>query len=76
MSVDSRLLINVATVFIRLFNTSKTFLIPTCLNINLELLTIGCNQARYVSRGTCLECLPPLGKSPASLGKGWVRSAR
>ena len=36
------------------------------------LLIIGYNQARYVSRGTCSECLPPLGKSSASLGKGWV----
>ena len=39
-----------------------------------ELLIIGCNQARYVSRDTCLECLPPLGNSSASLGKGWVES--
>ena len=29
---------------------------------------IGCNQARYVSRGTCLEWLPPPDKSSASLG--------
>ena len=38
-------------------------------NINFELLIIGCNQARYERRGTCLECLPPLVKSFATLGK-------
>ena len=38
------------------------------LNINLKLLKIGCNQTRYVSRGTCLERLPPPEKSSASLG--------
>ena len=61
-------------LFIELFTTSKTFLIFTWLNINLESLIIGCNQARYVSRGTCLECLPPLGKSSAPLGECWVGS--
>ena len=33
----------------------QMFLILTWLNINLKLLKIGCNQTRYVSRGTCLE---------------------
>ena len=47
--------------FIKLFTTSKIFLILTWLNINFELLKIGCNQTRYVSRGTCLEWLPPQG---------------
>ena len=61
-------------LFIKLFTTSKTFLILTCLNINLESLIIGCNQGRYVSRDTCSESLPPLGKSSASLGKGWMES--
>ena len=61
-------------LFIKHFTTSKTFLILAWLNINLESLIIGCNQDRYVSRGTCLELLPPLGKSSASLGKGWVES--
>ena len=28
----------------------------------------GCNQATYVSGDICLEWLPPLGKSSASLG--------
>ena len=42
-------------LFIKLFTTSKIFLILTWLNINLKLLRIGCNQASYVSRGTCLE---------------------
>ena len=69
MTADSRLLINVATVFfIKLFTTNKGSLVLTWLNINFKLLIIGCSQARCVSRGTCLECLPPLGKSSASLG--------
>ena len=55
MTVDSRLLTDVATVFYQTFHTSKTFLTLTCLNINPESLRIGCNQARYVSRGTCSE---------------------
>ena len=42
-------------LFIKIFTTSKTFLILAWLNINLESLIIGCNQARYVKRGTCLE---------------------
>ena len=41
--------------FVKLFTTSKTFLILTWLNINLESLIIGCNKVRYVSRGTSLE---------------------
>ena len=61
-------------LFIKLFTTSKTFFIMAWLNINLELLIIGSNQARYVSRGTCLECLRRLGKSSASLGEDWVGS--
>ena len=60
--------------FIKLFTTSILFLILTCLNINLKLLITGSNQSRYVSRGTCLECLLPLGKSSASWGKDWVES--
>ena len=58
--------------FIKLFDTSKTFLI--CLNITLELLITGCNQARCVSRDTSLECMLPLEKSSVSLGKGWMGS--
>ena len=57
---------------IKLLTTSKMFL--TWLNINLELLKIVCNQTRYVSRGTCLEWLPPPKKSSASMGNnkdGW-----
>ena len=50
ISISSKLL------FIKLFTTSKVFLILTNkLNINFELLRISCNQTRYVSRGTCLE---------------------
>ena len=52
--------------FIKLLATSKTFLILAWLNINFELLKIGCNQARYVGRGICLGWPP--GKSCASLG--------
>ena len=33
----------------------KAFAVLMCINTNLELLQIGCNQARYVSGGTCLE---------------------
>ena len=40
---------------IKHFTTSKISSILTWLNINLELLKIGCNQTRYVSRGTCIE---------------------
>ena len=42
------------SLFIKLLTTSKIFLIFAWLNINFELLKIGCDQARYVSRGTCL----------------------
>ena len=45
------------SVLIKLLTTSKMFL--TWLNISLKLLKIGCNQTRYVGRGTCLEWLPP-----------------
>ena len=48
-------------LFIKLFPTSKMFLILAWLNINLKLLKIGCNQTRYVSRGTCLQWLQPQG---------------
>ena len=46
----------------------KAFPILTCIYTNLELQLIGCNQAKYVGRGTCLEWLSSLGKSSASLG--------
>ena len=64
----------VATFFIKFFTTSKASLVLACLNINLELLIIGCNQARYVSRRIYLEYLSPLGKSSGSLDKGWLGS--
>ena len=51
--------ISTELLFIKLFTTSKLFLILTWLNINLKLLKIGCSQTRYVSRGTCLEWLLP-----------------
>ena len=54
-------------LFIKLFTTIKIFSILRWLNINLKLLKIGCNQTRYVSRGTCLEWLPPPEKSYVSL---------
>ena len=44
------------SLFIRLLTTSKMFLAWS--NINLKLLKIGCNQTKYVGRGTCLEWLP------------------
>ena len=47
------------SLFIKLLTTSKMIL--AWLNINLELLKIGCNQTKSVSRGTCLEWLPPQG---------------
>ena len=56
------------SLFIKLFTTSKIFSILTWLNINFELLKIGCNQTWYVSRGTCLEWLPPPEKFSAPLG--------
>ena len=74
MTADSQLLIKMVIFFIKLFTTSKTSLVLTCLNINLELLIIDCNQGRYASRDTCVESLQPLDKSSASLGKGWVGS--
>ena len=55
-------------LFIKLITTSKIFLILAWSNINFELLKIGCNQARYVSRGTCLGWLPLPEKFSASLG--------
>ena len=57
--------------FIKPLSTSKIFLILTWLNINFELLKIGCNQARYVGKGTCLEWLPPREKSSATLVTKW-----
>ena len=54
-------------LFIKLLTTSKIFLILAWLNLNFKLLKIGCNQTRYVRRGTCLEWLPPPEKSSASL---------
>ena len=54
-------------LFIKLLTTSKLFLIVAWLNINFELLKIGCNQTRHVGRGTCLEWLPPPEKLSASL---------
>ena len=53
--------ISIELPFIIVLTISKIFLILTWLNINFELLKIGCNQTRYVSRGTCLEWLPPQG---------------
>ena len=40
------------SLFIKLLTTSKIFLILAWLNINFELLRIGCNQTSYVGRGT------------------------
>ena len=54
------------SLFVKLLTTSKMFL--ALLNINPELLKIGCNQTKYVDRGSCLEWLPPPEKSSASLG--------
>ena len=54
-------------LFIKLLTTSKIFSILTWLNINFELLKIGCKQARYVGRGTCLGGLSSPEKSSASL---------
>ena len=54
--------------FIKILFTIKSFPILTCIYTNLKLQLIGCNQAKYVGRGTCLEWLSPLGKSSASLG--------
>ena len=60
------------SLFIKLLTTSKMFLV--WLNINFELLKIACNQTGYVSRGTCVEWLPPPEKSSIPLGNstgGW-----
>ena len=46
----------------------KAFPILTCIYTNLKLQLIGCNQGKYVVRGTCPEWLSPLGKSSAFLG--------
>ena len=46
--------------FTKFFTTSKTPLVWTCLNTNPDLLITGCNQARYMSKGTSLGCLSPL----------------
>ena len=54
------------SLFIKLLTTSKMFL--AWLNINLEPLKIGCNETKYVGRGTCLEWLPPPEKPSSSLG--------
>ena len=54
------------SLFIKLVTTSRMFL--AWLNINLELIKIGCNQTKYVDRGTCLEWLSPPEKSSAPLG--------
>ena len=48
-------------LFIKLFTASKIFLILTSLIINFKLIKIGCNQTKYVGRGTWLEWLPPQG---------------
>ena len=55
-------------LFIKLLATSKIYLILEWLNINFELLKIGCNQVRYVGRGTCLGWLPLPEELSASLG--------
>ena len=55
--------------FIKVFITSKIFVVLICINMNLELKKVGCNQARYESRSICLEWLPLLGISSASVGK-------
>ena len=60
--------ISSSPLFIKLLTTNKIFLILAWLNINFQLLKTGCNQARFVGRGTCLEWLPPPEKSSASLG--------
>ena len=38
-------------------------------------MIIGCNQTKCVRIVTCIGCLPSLGKSYASLGKGWVEGS-
>ena len=61
------------SLFIKLLTTSKMFL--AWLDINLELVKIGCNQTKYLGRGTCLEWLPPPESSSASLGNKGVWEA-
>ena len=53
--------------FINVFTTSKIFAVWTSINTNQEFQYIGCNQARYVGKGSCLEWLSPLGKFSVSL---------
>ena len=73
----SWLLISVASAlcfFIKASTTSKTFSVLTCINTNQGLWQTGCNQSCYVSKGICIESLPPLEKSSTSLNKGSVGS--
>ena len=74
------LLINVITTswfFIKVFTTSKTFLIFEMFKYQSWIVNNWLQSSLHIlrmlrmNRGTCLECLPPLGKSSASLGKGW-----
>ena len=61
--------LDAALYFLLKFSSQvKAFQILTCIYTNLELQLIGCNEAKYVGRGTCLEWLSPVGKSSASLG--------
>ena len=59
--------ISIELLFIKLLTASKILWIVAWSNIKFELLKIGCNQARYVGRGTCLGWLPPSEKSSGSL---------
>ena len=52
--------------FIKLLTTSKVFFYFGM--VKHQLLKIGCNQTRYISRGTCLEWFSSPEKSSASLG--------
>ena len=64
------LLISLATALyflLKFLPQVKAFSILTCIYTNLELQLIGCNQAKYMGRGTCLDWLPPPGKFSASL---------
>ena len=38
-------------------------------------MIIGCSQTKCVRIVTCIGCLSSLGKSYASLGKGWVEAS-
>ena len=61
------------SIFIKLLTTSKMFL--TWLNINLELLKIGCNQTTKLSRQRHMpRMVATSGKSSASLNNkgGWA----